>query len=650
MLRGSFIFCVIVLLVSLNASEPIISILAPTGNVTPLFTCWYMTYASGGVRLRNVVLGYNSTYPSNVNIPQGANNIFVTNPGANLTGDITSFATGHQRVAFYVRNVTTLSWIIDGNTLSLPSTLVLTNETLCLNVFNRACPNTANNINAALIEGFCEDGDYCNGVERCNATGGVCISAANTSCPGQECNESSFVCIQAQPPPPITDDAPTNTPTPPTNVPTKQPTSAPTKFPTAVPTNQPTTSTPTKAPTAPTTAPTVPTQAPTKSPTAFPTKTPTKAPTNAPTAAPTGAPVVFPTNSPTPLPTTAAPTNSPTPLPTTPAPTNLPTMAPTNAPTNSPTILLTPAPTSQPTVEPTNAPSRSPTSQPTSEAPTSVACQYCTFNQSDYSKTCYEQLSDQPFEDAVSNVTCAALALRWTMTPAACLVTHCYCKRIFVLGNATNGGFTVNFTSAVAVDRFLIVTTPPAIFNGNLNDPLTTPAGSFAGELLTVKINIAFSSFLPYNLSLLAFSPVCGQVHALIRGRTLLEVIFIADQVIGGDPLNLYPAFTPAILTQALALYNNNFANCNNLNPLCFTCTWITNSVLIPLSKLKELSERRLPVRRVPKSIQTAPISSDRPVDVPILVIVFVFVTVVVALQCLASWIGKRANREYKRV
>jgi hypothetical protein len=172
-------------------------------------------------------------------------------------------------------------------------------------------------------------------------------------------------------------------------------------------------------------------------------------------------------------------------------------------------------------------------------------------------------------------------------------------------------------------------------------------------------MNIVFSSFLPYDLSLLTFSADCLQVAAVIRNKTLLEVIFIADQVIGVDRLNLYPQYTPNILTQALALYNNNFANCDNKNPGCFTCTASTNDdAIIPVSELIELSQR-LPGRRFPKSIKTRPISSDagepldrssRLVDVPILVVVFVFVTVVIALYLLAGWFGKRANREYRRL
>ena len=367
----------------------------------------------------------------------------------------------------------------------------------------------------------------------------------------------------------------------PTEQPTSEPTITPTAQPTVAPTQQPTlevTSSPTSVATqqptvAPTAAPTnQPTVAPTNlPPTAFPTVGPTEMATNAPTSAPTQAPTVAPTIAPT-----VVPTNLPTAFPTV-APTEMATNAPTSAPTQAPTVAPTIAPTVMPTNLPTLAPTQMPTNTPTG-APTAVSCQYCTFNQSEYAKTCYEQFSNQPFEDALSNVTCASLALRWTMIPAACLVTHCYCKRIFVLGNATNGGFTVNFTSAVAVDRFLPENLPPGIFDTNLTDPLSTSAGSFAGELLTAELNIAFSSFLPYNLSLLAFSDECEQAHPLIRGRTVLEVIFISHQVIGGDPFNLYPSYTPTILTQALALYNNNFNNCSNVNPLCITCSGATLS------------------------------------------------------------------------
>jgi cysteine-rich repeat protein len=159
-------------------------------------------------------------------------------------------------------------------------------------------------------------------------------------------------------------------------------------------------------------------------------------------------------------------------------------------------------------------------------------------------------------------------------------VTHCFCQRVFVLGNSTNGGFTVNFTTAIAVDNFLPVTTTTAgFFLISAVNPSATAAGSFAAELLTALMNIQFSSFLPYDLTLLRFSTICTDVHPLVRGRTLLEIVYIANQVISSgfvDPI--YAGFTPAILTQALALYNENFVNCSNINPLCFTCNPVTSA------------------------------------------------------------------------
>ena len=353
---------------------------------------------------------------------------------------------------------------------------------------------------------------------------------------------------------------PTNAPTNlPTHTPTRRPTNAPTNFPTRMPTSAPTnfpTAMPTSAPTSfPTRSPTnAPTNFPTRSPilqqTRFPTRSPTNAPTNFPTAAPTTAPTNFPTAAPT-----NAPTNFPTSMPTT-APTEEPTVAPTTAPTNFPTSMPTSAPTNFPTRMPTNAPTNFPTG-----APTTLPCYFCTHTQEEYGCTC--NLT------RYGNVSCRTLTEEWPTSKPGCIRDICLDTPI-VLGNVSSGhGYTATFNGGFDVDNFLPQYGPIGVFSSTLANPGITSAGLFGGQLLTAMMNVRFSVNIS-NMNELSFSDVCYSVDESIRGLPVLEVIYLANQVISNT--TDYAAYTPAILTQALGLYNDAFKWCHVRNPDCFTC------------------------------------------------------------------------------
>lgn len=253
----------------------------PQEGLQLLFTCWFNTY-DAGVRYRNAVLGYNNSLPTTINATPSASiiNEFAVD-GNVVSGPITIFFSGFFPAAFVVERGNLINWEVNITNTTIFALLdedlsQEPNATMCRNMFNGSCAIV--NITQTPIPRFCEDGNFCNGLEFC-AGNGLCQNATPLVC--VNCTENPPVCS--------------------TNAPTKVPTSAPTALPTTpAPTPLPTTSAPTKAPTsAPTSAPTVPTPVPTKTPTNAPTATPTAEPTSLPTTdIPTSSPTASPTAQP----------------------------------------------------------------------------------------------------------------------------------------------------------------------------------------------------------------------------------------------------------------------------------------------------------------------------------------------------------------
>lgn len=244
-------------------------------------------------------------------------------------------------------------------------------------------------------------------------------------------------------------------------------------------------------------------------------------------------------------------TSQPTVLPTE-APTSSPTSSPTERPTNAPTVSPTAPPTERPTSVPTEAPTSSPTERPT---PGVTQCIVCTFTQGGYGSKCTHPRS----------ISCSPPSITKTTQPG-CLRDACV-KSSIILGNATIG-YTVTFTSPSMIQRYLPAGGKPGIFTLSETNPQITTAGILAGQLLTATLN----QLLSPNTQL-AFSTVCTAVAPIIRGLTVTEVIYIANQVISGANSPLYSVFTPSILNEALSLYNEVFEGCKDAGPiLCFDC------------------------------------------------------------------------------
>jgi len=101
-----------------------------------------------------------------------------------------------------------------------------------------------------------------------------------------------------------------------------------------------------------------------------------------------------------------------------------------------------------------------------------------------------------------------------------------------------NTGFTLSFDGAPPVSRFLPAGGPPAALTSSVTDPTTTPAGSFGGDVLALRLNIDFSNagFLPGtsgipfgNLVLQNFSS-----QPALNGLTVSQFLGDANTCLGG--------------------------------------------------------------------------------------------------------------------
>jgi hypothetical protein len=214
------------------------------------------------------------------------------------------------------------------------------------------------------------------------------------------------------------------------------------------------------------------------------------------------------------------------------------------------------------------------------------------------------------------------LVVGWNTTQPGCLRDACFpLLGSITLGNASSGGHTAIFNSVTAIDNFLPAGGSPGVFTKNYINPTSTSAGNFAGQLLAAMLNVAFSG----NDFSHVFFKNCSSVSPLFQGLSVAQVIYISNQVIAG--LDGFPGFTPALLTQALSVFNGAFDGCkqNSNTTACFFCT--------SLSTLDDEQETDVPTN--------APQSQGIAIFIGIFVGVMLFLIVV---TCIASRNSKRSN------
>lgn len=147
----------------------------------------------------------------------------------------------------------------------------------------------------------------------------------------------------------------------------------------------------------------------------------------------------------------------------------------------------------------------------------------------------------------------------WGAAPAATNAAATLARRFTALypyGASVGGPYRIRLTSARAVERFLPQSGTPAALRRNWTNPMTTEAGSLAGEVFALRFNLDFSAkgYLPMGFANLKIAPG----HKL-EGRTVREVYRLANETLGGNRAALPAGCSTADFTGVLAGINSNF-------------------------------------------------------------------------------------------
>lgn len=151
---------------------------------------------------------------------------------------------------------------------------------------------------------------------------------------------------------------------------------------------------------------------------------------------------------------------------------------------------------------------------------------------------------------------------QWCLEPAKSLLENNF-STVFpsgmVIGN--NGApYSATFTNALAVKNFLPQIGPVGQFTTNYTNPTTTSAGSFAGNVAALMLNVAF------NDAGLLGSPSTTKFKNLViasgpmKDYKVSEVLLLANVALGGGTT----PFSVQVLNDVVSMINYNFAcDCN---------------------------------------------------------------------------------------
>jgi hypothetical protein len=131
------------------------------------------------------------------------------------------------------------------------------------------------------------------------------------------------------------------------------------------------------------------------------------------------------------------------------------------------------------------------------------------------------------------------------------------------------GGFSMKFTSAVAVQAYL----PAGGTSGNLTADLINPASSssgvFGGQVLALKLNIALSDAGATNTGFgdLYYCDAASSLH----GQTVRQILAVAETALGGGALP--GGYSYASLQSLCEKIVVSFDGKNDVNPTCGVAT-----------------------------------------------------------------------------
>jgi hypothetical protein len=155
---------------------------------------------------------------------------------------------------------------------------------------------------------------------------------------------------------------------------------------------------------------------------------------------------------------------------------------------------------------------------------------------------------------------------------------------VFPSGVAIGGSpYWAKWTTARAVEYFLPATRTPGVLTRSLTNPTSTPAGSLAGQILSLRFNREFScagvfyhlglasSITCYGDFIVPNSSLCGSKFA---GMTVDQFLALADRVVAGNTSALTPyGASLSDLNKTATCLNEMFDECDpyahcNMPPL----------------------------------------------------------------------------------
>ena len=107
------------------------------------------------------------------------------------------------------------------------------------------------------------------------------------------------------------------------------------------------------------------------------------------------------------------------------------------------------------------------------------------------------------------------------------------------IGVPGNSGYSVQFTSPTTISEFIPTNGPPATLTADLLDPVTTPGGIFAGDVLALQMDIDFSDHGALSGSSglffgdLVVGGLTGTVSGL-NGLSVRQIDAVANSALGG--------------------------------------------------------------------------------------------------------------------
>lgn len=144
--------------------------------------------------------------------------------------------------------------------------------------------------------------------------------------------------------------------------------------------------------------------------------------------------------------------------------------------------------------------------------------------------------------------TCPSKTVAPTTTANTCVT----------IGSTAPGRFFLRFTSSAAVMNFLPAGGAPKALKASANNPTSSAAGVFAGQVLAVQLAVNFSNAGVITPGLASLKVASGQPLA---GQTVSQVLAIANRVLGGDLTALPSGMSISALNDVMTRINENFDN-----------------------------------------------------------------------------------------